>query len=43
METLNIFSAGAAQAVVTQIAEKFQRESGNAVNAAYGAAGFDVS
>ena len=39
MATLNIFSAGAAQAVVTQIAEKFQRESGNLVNANYGAVG----
>ena len=36
---MNIFSAGAAQAVVTQIAEKFQRESGNLINAAYGAVG----
>ena len=39
MATLNIFSAGAAQAVVTRIAEKFQRVSGNPVNAAYGAVG----
>ena len=39
LATLNIFSAGAAQAVVTQIAEKFQRESGGPVNAAYGAVG----
>ena len=39
MAILNIFSAGAAQAVVTQIAEKFQRESGNLINAAYGAVG----
>ena len=39
MATLNIISAGAAQAVVTQIAEKFQRESGNLINAAYGAVG----
>jgi len=39
LATLNIFSAGAAQAVVTQIAEKFQRDSGDAVNAAYGAVG----
>lgn len=39
MATLNIFSAGAAQAVVTQIAEKFQREGGNPVNAVYGAVG----
>lgn len=39
MATLNIFSAGAAQAVVSQIAEKFQRESGNPIHAAYGAVG----
>jgi len=39
LATLNIFSAGAAQAVVTQIAEKFQRESGDPVNAVYGAVG----
>jgi molybdate transport system substrate-binding protein len=39
LATLNIFSAGAAQAVVAQIAEKFQRESGNLINAAYGAVG----
>lgn len=39
MTTLNIFSAGAAQAVVSQIAEKFQRESGNIINATYGAVG----
>ena len=39
MATLSIFSAGAAQAVVTQIAEKFQRESGDLINAAYGAVG----
>ncbi len=39
MATLNIFSAGAAQAVVSQIAEKFQRESGSLINAAYGAVG----
>jgi len=39
LATLNIFSAGAAQSVVTQIAEKFQRESGNPINAAYGAVG----
>ena len=39
MATLNVFSAGAAQAVATRIAEKFQRESGNPVNAAYGAVG----
>ena len=39
LATLNIFSAGAAQAVVKQIAEKFQRESGNLVHANYGAVG----
>ena len=39
MATLNIFSAGAAQAAVTQIAEKFQRESGNLINANFGAVG----
>jgi molybdate transport system substrate-binding protein len=39
LTTLNIFSAGAAQAVVTQIAEKFQRESANLINANYGAVG----
>ena len=39
MATLNIFCAGAAQAVVTQIAEKFQRDSGNFVNANFGAVG----
>ena len=39
MATLNIFSAGAAQAVVTQIAEKIQRESGTLIDAAYGAVG----
>ncbi len=39
MATLNIFSAGAAQSVVSQIAGKFQRESGNLINAAYGAVG----
>lgn len=39
MATLNIFSAGAAQSVVTQIAEKFQRESGNLINATFGAVG----
>lgn len=39
MATLNIFSAGAAQSVVTQIAGKFQRESGNLINAAFGAVG----
>ena len=39
MATLNIFCAGAAQAVVTQIAAKFQRDSGNFVNASFGAVG----
>lgn len=39
MATVNIFSAGAAQSVVSRLAEKFQRESGNQVNAAYGAIG----
>jgi len=36
---LNIFSAGAAQAVVTQIAEEIQREDGILIDAAYGAVG----
>ena len=39
MANLNIFSAGAAQAVVTQIAEKFRRDGGDAINAAFGAVG----
>ena len=39
MATLNVFSAGAAQAAVSQIAEKFQQESDNLVHAAYGAVG----
>ena len=39
MATLNIFCAGAAQAVVTEIAGKFQRDSGNFVNASFGAVG----
>jgi len=39
LATLNIFSAGAAQAVVTQIAEKIQREDGILIDAAYGAVG----
>ncbi|HEV2009003.1 MAG TPA: substrate-binding domain-containing protein [Burkholderiales bacterium] len=39
MATLNIVSAGAAQFAVTQIAEKFQLESGNLINAAFGAVG----
>jgi molybdate transport system substrate-binding protein len=36
---LNIFCAGAAQAVVSQLAAKFQRESGNLIHAEYGAVG----
>ncbi len=39
MTTLNIFCAGAAQAVVTEIAAKFQRDSGNFVAANFGAVG----
>src|SRR3990172_9254756 len=39
LATLNIFSAGAAQAVVMQIAEKFQRQTPTRANAAYGAVG----
>ena len=39
MTTLNIFCAGAAQAVVSQLAAKFQRESGNQIHAEYGAVG----
>jgi molybdate transport system substrate-binding protein len=39
LATLNIFSAGAAQSAVTQIAEKFQRESGNLIHANFGAVG----
>ena len=39
MATLNLFCAGAAQAVVTEIAGKFQRDSGNLVNASFGAVG----
>lgn len=39
MATLNIFSAGAAQSVVTQITGKFQRESGNLIHANFGAVG----
>ncbi len=39
MATLNIFCAGAAQAVVTELAGKFQRDSGNFVAANYGAVG----
>jgi molybdate transport system substrate-binding protein len=37
--TLNVFCAGAAQAVAMQIAEKFQRDSGNFVAANFGAVG----
>jgi molybdate transport system substrate-binding protein len=37
--TLNVFCAGAAQAVVTLIAEKFQRDSGDQVHANFGAVG----
>lgn len=39
MATLNIFCAGAAQAVVTDIAGKFQRDSDNIINARFGAVG----
>jgi molybdate transport system substrate-binding protein len=39
MTTINIFCAGAAQAVVSQMAAKFQRESGNLIHAEYGAVG----
>ena len=39
MATLNIFSAGAAQAVVSQIAEAFRQETANRVAATYGAVG----
>jgi molybdate transport system substrate-binding protein len=39
MTTLNIFCAGAAQAAVTEIAKKFERDTGNAVSAAFGAVG----
>lgn len=39
MATLNIFCAGAAQAVVTEIAGKFQRDSGNFVVPNFGAVG----
>ncbi len=39
MTTLNIFCAGAAQAVVSGMAAKFQRESGNLIHAEYGAVG----
>ena len=40
MATLNIFCAGAAQAVVTEMAGKFQRDSGNFVAAFYFNLGF---
>jgi molybdate transport system substrate-binding protein len=39
LATLNIFSAGAAQAVVAQIAQNFERDTGDRVAAAYGAVG----
>ena len=39
MAILNIFCAGAAQAVVTEMAGKFQRDSGNFVAANFGAVG----
>jgi len=39
LATLNIISAGAAQGALTQIADKFQRESGSAINASFGAVG----
>lgn len=39
MAILNIFSAGAAQAVVTQIVQQFEAQTGHAVNAIYGAVG----
>jgi molybdate transport system substrate-binding protein len=39
MATLNVFCAGAAQAVMTEIAEKFQRSSGNVVALNFGAVG----
>ena len=39
MATLNIFCAGAAHAVVTEIAGKFQRDSANLVAANFGAVG----
>jgi molybdate transport system substrate-binding protein len=37
--TLNVFSAGAAQAVVSRVAEKFEQETAHRVSAAYGAVG----
>ena len=39
MATLSVLCAGAAQAVFTEIAEKFQRDSGNLVSADFGAVG----
>jgi molybdate transport system substrate-binding protein len=39
MAILNIFCAGAAQAVVSQMAEKYQRDSGHRIEAEYGAVG----
>jgi molybdate transport system substrate-binding protein len=39
MATLNVFCAGAAQAAVTEIAEKFKRDTGHAVSAVFGAVG----
>ena len=39
MATVNVFCAGAAQAVLTQIAEKFERDSDHKVNAQFGAVG----
>ena len=39
MATLNIFCAGAGQAVVSQLAAKFQRETGNLMHGEYGAVG----
>ena len=39
MATLTVLCAGAAQAVVTEIGEKFQRDSGNFISADFGAVG----
>ncbi len=39
MTTLNVFCAGAAQAAVTEIADKFERDTGHAVAATFGAVG----
>jgi ABC-type molybdate transport system substrate-binding protein len=39
LATVNVFCAGAAQAVLTQIAEKFERDSDHKVNAQFGAVG----